>query len=419
MDEYTTISRFMEEGVEVEVIREPIPFKIFSGLLKASRDPDGKMRLRGVASSTVKDRHGDTMAETAIRDMERAANENLTIFLNHSYNVPEDVAGSVERATMIERGYDGDNNPIWDLDFDVVVNDANPRAVDAFNAIDKGTKLGLSIGAMIPEGGAVRNKKTGTYLFNHVDLLETSIVGIPANPRSWVQNAVKALKSAQTVPLGTPSITLDDDGNYEIKGKLDGGSVRLTTSDGVNMGIENTEDADPHQDDPDEDVADEPTETPGDGEPEVQDAKIQVITIDTDDGSDAGSDGSQGASESDPDTEPGDDVYDSVEPTDASHLETLMQSLDTLESAATAIIELQRQRDLAFEERDAARRERDEVAQMAYQIIEATSQTIDKLASMPVGRKAVLREVKDELSGLERLYGPSIVKLLRSDNNNG
>lgn len=410
---------------EYDVVTQPIPFKIFSGILRATRGSDGKMRLHGVASSTVKDRHGDLMERSAIEDMERAANDNLTIFLNHSYNVPEDVAGSVERATMIERGVDNVGNPIWDLDFDVLVNQKNPRAVDAFGAIEEGTKLGLSIGAMIPEGGARRNKKTGTYAFDHVDLLETSIVGIPANPRSWISNAVKALKGAQTVPLGTPTISLDDEGNYEIKGKLDGGTVHLTTSDGLEMGIENTADTD-LSNDPDEDVgaadeaddaATEPQSTPGPDAPDVQDAKIQVITIDTDDPQGAPAD-SQGASDSDPDTESDDDVYDSAEPTDALAL-TLTGSLDTLEATAAMLVEVTRQRDEAIEERDAARRERDEVNEMAVTLISKTSQIIDKLAVMPVGRKATLRNAQDELSGLERIYGPEILKLIRSTDTNG
>lgn len=165
-------------------------FKIFAPMLKASLDTDGRMRLHGVASSTITDRHGDTITLSALSDMERAANSNMTIFLNHEYKVPEDVAGSVERALI--RSHPQDSS-IHDLVLDIVVNDANPRAVDAWTAIQKGTQLGLSIGAMIPEGGASRDRKSGAYTIEHVELLETSLVGVPANPRSWVEYAVKSL----------------------------------------------------------------------------------------------------------------------------------------------------------------------------------------------------------------------------------
>ena len=143
-------------------------FKIFAPMLKASMGPDGKMRLHGIASSTVKDRHGDTMNPSALADMERSANNNMTIFLNHEYRVPEDVAGSVERAIIRSHPLDAS---IHDLALDIIVNQSNERAVKAWEAINGGTQLGLSIGAMIPENGAVRDHKTGSYEINHVDLL--------------------------------------------------------------------------------------------------------------------------------------------------------------------------------------------------------------------------------------------------------
>ena len=60
---------------------------------------------------------------------------------------------------MKTRGVDADGNPNYDLDMDILVNDANERAVKAFEAIERGTKLGLSIGALIPEGGATRTQE--------------------------------------------------------------------------------------------------------------------------------------------------------------------------------------------------------------------------------------------------------------------
>lgn len=410
---------------ELEIVQGVIPFKIFTGILKATRSADGKMRLHGVASSTVRDRHGDIMTRTALDDMHRAANKNLTIFLNHSYNVPEDVAGSVEKADIFERGTDDVGSPIWDLDFDVVVNQSNDRAIKAFEAIEDGTLLGLSIGAMIPEGGAARNKKSGAYTFNHVDLLETSIVGIPANPRSWVTNAIKALKSqSTTTQLGTPTLTLDGD-RYRIEGSLDGTALNVSQS-GVSA-IRLSDDIDEaHQDDPD-DLADleasaglpDPTETSGTDDPDVQDAKVQIITIDTDDPDSGDTGGSQGASASDPDTDPDDGVYDSAEPSDVSLATTLMQTLGSFEAAAVELVETRRQLDVVSEERDVARRERDEVGEAALGLYSKTSQIIEQLANMPVGRKAVIREVKDSMSGLERIYGAEILKLIRSTKDNG
>jgi hypothetical protein len=131
-------------------------FQIFSGLLKASRSADGRMRLHGVASSTTKDLHGDTMEASAIEDMERAANNNLTIFLNHSYEVPEDVAGSVESARMKTRGVSHSGDPNYDLDMDILINDANPRAVKAVEAIEARSWASRSARSSLRAGPARR-----------------------------------------------------------------------------------------------------------------------------------------------------------------------------------------------------------------------------------------------------------------------
>jgi HK97 family phage prohead protease len=174
-------------------------FKIYSGALKAY-EADDKRRLKTVASSTIKDLSGDTMTENAIKQMADSARNNMTIFLNHSYSVPEDVFGSVEDVQVVQRG------EFVDLDFDISLNDSNPRAVQTWEAISKGTKLGTSIGAKILDGWS--DKATGGYVFDSVELLEASIVGIPANPRSWVEYAVKSLTEPATTTIRT-AITPD------------------------------------------------------------------------------------------------------------------------------------------------------------------------------------------------------------------
>lgn len=178
---------------------DPVAAAFVPDTLKASLGPDQKMRLSGVASSSVKDLHGDIILESALEDMERAANNNMTIFGNHSYQVPEDVYGSTETALLRRNAaIDKVGNAIHMLQLGVLVNDENDRAVKSWKAINKGTKLGLSIGAMIPEGGAkYADKKSQQLLIEHLDLLETSIVGIPANPLSWVDYAVKAFNDSR------------------------------------------------------------------------------------------------------------------------------------------------------------------------------------------------------------------------------
>lgn len=363
-------------------------FQIFSGLLKTSRSSDGKMRLHGVASSTTRDLHGDTMLATALEDMERAANQNLTIFLNHSYEVPEDVAGSVEKAQMKTRGVDADGNPNYDLDMDILVNDANERAVKAFEAIERGTKLGLSIGALIPEGGATKDSKTKAWMIEHIDLLETSLVGIPANPRSWVDYAVKSLKGIESgMALGTPTLTLDGN-NYTINGTITQGAV--TISDTLVVDVED------------------------DVEPEVTDAQVTIIQIDTGDGSSESDPGaadtaSQGTDSSDPGN--GDGDFAASEEADLVQVLPVVMAryqsaIDDLIAAKELITALQGEVKTISGERDAAKTG-------ASQLYVETQRVLSSLADAPFARRTVLPDAQASLS--ERfggIYGESLLKHL-------
>ena len=175
-------------------------FKMFSGALKAYSDSDGRKMLSCTASSSVEDLHGDTITAACVSDMgPQAKRKSMVIFLNHSYDVPEDVFGYVADARTVSRATDAAGAGIMDLDLDIVLNEANPRAIATYEAIkDQGVKLGVSIGAIVTDWD-LKDEKAGFWgglIINGVNLLEASIVGIPANPRSWVQNAVRAIKTA-------------------------------------------------------------------------------------------------------------------------------------------------------------------------------------------------------------------------------
>lgn len=180
-------------------------FQIFTGLLKAYEGEDGSKRFRTTASSTISDLAKDEILIPAIEEMATKAQGNLTIFLNHEYRVPEDVLGSVEATQMATRGVDSEGNPIVDLDFDVRLNESNPRAVQTYEAIKSGVKLGTSIGAIVRQA---EKKKGGGLRISSLELLEASIVGIPANPRSWVQYATKSINSLED---GGSSFLVDED----------------------------------------------------------------------------------------------------------------------------------------------------------------------------------------------------------------
>lgn len=402
------------------------------------------MRLHGVASSTTKDLHGDTILESAISDMESAANNNLTIFLNHSYNVPEDVGGSVEKAKSQTRGVDQNGDPNVDLDFDILVNESNPRAVSTFEAIERGTKLGLSIGAMIPEGGAKRNKD-GTYIIEHLDLMETSLVGIPANPRSWVEYAVKAInnktieKDAKAIPIGQPTVTLDGS-HYTITGDLEHTS---TTNSGsvtwVNLGATcpdcgGTKSAPQGNCGSTYHKAVEATD--------VEDAKVTLIEIDTGEessGSDTSSDdapASQEASTSQPDAEDGlldetadgddaqlgDDITQSVvvaagetSIVKSADLESL---LNLVASTTRELVDARQAEAEAISTKAIIVKERDQAVEERRIALTATHQILKRLAEQPLVRKTALAEADaDFRARFGGVYDDDFLKVLERNSN--
>lgn len=176
-------------------------FKVYTNALKAFEAPNGDFIVSGTTSSTIRDLHGDEMTLNALHSMADTARQNMTIFLNHNYNVPEDLFGSVTDARVVKR-FDAENGAeVYDLDIDVLVckEDENPEAMRAYKAIKRGVKLGLSIGARVDRVSKRKDSKTGedSYVIDSVKLMEASVVGIPANQRSYLQNAVKSLRAAE------------------------------------------------------------------------------------------------------------------------------------------------------------------------------------------------------------------------------
>lgn len=180
-------------------------FKLYTNALKAYEAENGDLRVRGTTSSTIRDMHGDEMTLAALRSMEDTAKKNMTVFLNHNYNVPDDLFGSVTDATIVKRFDEETNQEVYDLDIDVRVvgEDENPLAMKTYRAIKRGVKLGLSIGARV-EKVAKRKGEDGkdSYVIDNVRLLEASVVGIPANQRSYLQSALKSLRSSETKAEG-------------------------------------------------------------------------------------------------------------------------------------------------------------------------------------------------------------------------
>lgn len=165
-------------------------FTIFTSAMEI--DPEQENVVRMVGSSTERDLHGDTMAISALSDMTQVK-PGLTIWLNHSYDLPHDLFGSLLESPTLKL-QDG----IADISIVSDVETSNPLAVQTYGYIKKGKRLGCSIGCMILDAELDEENDDGYSWFppliiTHVQTLEWSVVGIPANQRCWVEPAAKGL----------------------------------------------------------------------------------------------------------------------------------------------------------------------------------------------------------------------------------
>ena len=422
-------------------------FKIFAPTMIASRGEDGKLRIEGVASSTVRDHHGDQLTKRALQKMAESA-KGLTIFLNHEYRVPEDIFGTVERVKL-ERS--GQTDPvtkeeIYDLRFGIVVQKKNPRAVQAFESMEAGegkdpTKLGLSIGAMVPDGGAVFDKsKGGRYIVDDVDLVETSLVSLPANPRSWVEYAVKSLsgKLPQNLTKERSSIaeTMEAEGVKVVDGideeelvpaageDLAEAPADTVVGDTPAEGDESAETATPPDPDVNDSASDEQDANAEEGVKPEPDAttKAQVTVWDGDKviAVDTGRSKPKDPSAQDDDPENAGSPKSSKKDLELlSDDEAGDEAVTvTLKTSQKLIASLHGQLKASRAENETLTEERDAAIAIAKQSIEGTQVILTKLAELPAGRKTGFTEVTEDFTKFrDDLYDADFQRLLLKGTN--
>jgi len=367
-------------------------FSIFTGLLKAYDGPSGK-GFTTTASSSISDLAGDEITAAGIEKMSEKAKGNLTIFLNHEYRVPEDVLGSVRESSMTTRGVDSEGNPIVDLDFDIKVNESNPRALQTFESIKSGVKLGTSIGAIVRHA---EKKKGGGLRIDDLELLEASIVGIPANPRSWVQYAMKSIQGVDFEDL----LIEDEEEVDVIKNEVHEVTTDVTYEVTTDVTLEATEEPTLVDDAPEPDVI-------VDVEPDKEAAKTSVtVTVEAED--------TQVASPSAPET-----VSDeTADGDDAALGDTVTSGADTAESisldandlasivkrfqeAITTVTDLQKQ--LTESKAEAAE---------AKENLAVAKQIVERIADLPVGQKTQFKGAVDDFRKQFPQYDNEYMKFL-------
>lgn len=397
-------------------------FRIFSGALTPYDGGDGRKRLRTIASSSVEDLGGDVVTPEALQRMAESA-KGMTIFRNHSYKVPQDILGTTEKAEIRHAGTDGHGKAIYDLVLDVVLMDS-PENNQTYSAVTSGVKLGTSIGAMIPEGAA-RKGDNGGYIFDELRLLEASIVGIPQNPRSWVEYAASAIKLTEddddsnaefTAYMNGEKIDVQDakvwvtvdtedeaaeetaaakDTEPEVTASSDmGDSTYVASEDAMNQASDNLLRFE-------SEVGEESPAQEGDAVPESADADAKMDEPTTD--------------ETPAETDES-DAGDSKEAAATLH-DTVTRSADVL---ADLVKTMTRERVVLLQKIADTEAERDEArerAKVADANLDIAKDIVKRIANSPLGRKAVYREAVDDFNArLSDIYSPEILKMLEKTN---
>ena len=190
-----------EATPQVPSLSQPPDFRIFTSAVQVIKSAEEltaytddeavlkseRPRVGAVGSSNVLDLQGDVMELSALQDMTKAL-PGMLCFLNHSYNVPEDVAGALaDHPKIVMQGH------IADLHILINMNMRNPRAVACYEQFQDGLRLGISGGFLINDYELDDEDDRVRLHVLHVTMLEDSFVGIPANPRSWVEYAARGL----------------------------------------------------------------------------------------------------------------------------------------------------------------------------------------------------------------------------------
>lgn len=156
-------------------------FKIYSASIDVMEETD-ILTMKSVSSSTIEDLQGDAMEITALQDMERAP-DNQNVLLNHEQRIPEDLMGGLISSEIRLQSGIADLHDVFEVD------QVNPRARMAYEQ-GKRRRLGISIGGIVKDYHIENNAKgVPICRIDHIELLERSVVGIPAVQRAWVENA--------------------------------------------------------------------------------------------------------------------------------------------------------------------------------------------------------------------------------------
>lgn len=180
-------------------------------------DGTEKMFISGIASGPVLDHQNDIMADSALAAMQDAIKKGVTLEDGRWSYLPlrsshgkrwEDVIGWIVEAEL-----DAEKN-LW---ITAELDDASATATTLYRKLNRGDQpgkpleLGLSIGGKVTDFDREWNAEKGLFarIIKGITLEETSIVGKPAYPPSFVDVIQKSLNS-EAITTKEPSMESND-----------------------------------------------------------------------------------------------------------------------------------------------------------------------------------------------------------------
>ena len=164
--------------------------------LRKTADGIEKYVIEGMASNTNLDLTGERMAETAIKSMASSLESHPVIFKNEHGDEWDAEFGEVTAL------YATDSHQLM---MEAELDPDHYRTKTLVKALEKGKSLGLSIGGLVPEGGAVSEwvSDLGRKIKTYKDILleEISVTGSPAVADTWLLNITKSVKDWKETPM--------------------------------------------------------------------------------------------------------------------------------------------------------------------------------------------------------------------------